>query len=78
MYLCDNRFHTEPLRYLLESNNQYDATSLYLNTKNLNKMHKYLPPMIWLNYSPTTCDELKNDEIGVEMSRVLADEKINY
>ena len=57
----------------VEDNNQYDATSLYLNTKNLDKMHKYLPPMVWLNYSPTTCDDLKDNEVGVEMARVVAE-----
>lgn len=58
----------------VKNTNQYNACALYMNTHDLNKLHKYMSPMIWLNYSPTTCDELKNGEIGVEMSEVIARE----
>jgi len=56
----------------VEQTNQYDSTSLYLNTHNLERLRKYLPSMVWMNYSPTTCDELKNNEIAVNLSAVRA------
>jgi len=50
---------------------EYSSLAIYANSYVIEKLHNYLYPMAWLNYSPTTCDELKNNEIGIDLETVL-------
>lgn len=52
---------------------KYNATSIYMNKKNLDKLQKHLDSMVWLNYSPTECDDLQNGEYGVDLTSILED-----
>ncbi len=54
----------------LEKGEQFNACCLYTNKKNVDLLHKYLEPMTWLNYSPTECNELKDDELGIDVSEI--------
>jgi len=55
----------------LSSNEQFNACSIYMNKKNIELLHDYLEPMTWLNYSPAECNELKDDELGIDLSSII-------
>lgn len=55
---------------------KFNACSLYLNDKNNKELNKKMNPMVWLNISPTTCDELSDNEIAIDMKDVITREII--
>ncbi len=57
----------------LGPNQNYNSCALYLNDKNLQKLHKLLDPMVWLNYSPTTSNSLPDNRLGIDLKEVIVD-----
>jgi hypothetical protein len=54
---------------------KYNSQALHLNNNNLEKILKHVDPMHWLNYSPTTDDSLRDDELGVELNDIIIKDK---
>jgi len=44
----------------------YNACALHLSQKNLDELHDFLNPMIYLNYSPTTANALPDNILGID------------
>jgi hypothetical protein len=57
----------------LEQGQNYNACALYLNEKNLQKLNKLIDPMVYLNYSPVTSNNLPNNILGISLKDVLQD-----
>jgi len=53
---------------------RYNSTSLYMNEKNVEKLHNYLYPMVWLNYSPTIDNSLKNWQYRLDENKIVVKE----
>lgn len=49
----------------------YNACALFLNQKNLDKLHDLLDPMVFLNFSPTTSAALPHDLLGIDPNEVV-------
>ena len=58
------------LIWLLDKYNSNDATVVYANEEINNYLNKYLTPITWLNYSPTTNSELESNEIMVDLNEI--------
>ncbi len=61
----------------LNEDEKYNACSLYLNNKNNLSLNEKLHPMLWLNISPTTCDELRDNEIAIDISDAISKNFLN-
>ena len=57
--------------YKKKDNERYNACSIYMNDKNIEKLHKYMDPVAWLYFAPTNCNELNNNEFGVDMESIV-------
>ena len=57
------------LIWLLDKYDSKDATIVYANTRINDYLNKHLSPMTWLNYSPTTDDNLADNEIMVRLEK---------
>lgn len=53
----------------------YNATSIYMNERNVDKLNDYIGGMAWLNYAPSECNDLKNNEYGVDLTSILEDKR---
>jgi len=47
---------------------KYNTCCIYMNNHNNNILNEYFSPMFWLSYSPTTNDELKDSEYGIDLN----------
>lgn len=50
---------------------EYNACCLYLNNNNLKTLQTYLAPMDYLNYSPREDNNLKNNELGIDLNDII-------
>jgi len=58
---------------ILKRKQNYNACALYLNEKNLKELNEKLTPMTWLNFSPTTAEELPDNLLGIDINKVIVD-----
>lgn len=47
-----------------------DATAIYMNDNNNEYLRKYIDSFVWMSYSPTTDNSLKNNEYRVEVDKI--------
>lgn len=57
--------------YTLPKDKTYNALCIYMNPDNIEKLHNYLSPMVWLNYSPKECLELSLDQVAIDMTSIV-------
>lgn len=52
---------------------KWNALAIYMNHKNNMILHDCLSPMVWLDISPKECEDLKDNEYGVDPTAVVED-----
>ena len=57
----------------LSKGKQWSALCLYMNQNNIDYLHTQLEGGIWLNIAPTCCQELADDEYGIDPENVVVD-----
>lgn len=57
--------------YEKKDKERYNACSIYMNDNNIEKLHDYLDPVTWLNFSPTNCNDLTDDEYGIDIKTIV-------
>lgn len=52
---------------------KWNSPAVYMNEKNVNYLESQIDSWLWLNIAPTCCQELGDDEYGVDPTAVLTD-----
>lgn len=52
---------------------EYNACCLYLNNNNLKILQSYLAPIDYLNYSPREDNNLKDNELGIDLNELTTE-----
>lgn len=55
----------------LKSGQNYNSCCLYLSKNNLDKLHKLLDPMVWVNFSPAVSTGLSDSLLGIDLQDVV-------
>lgn len=50
---------------------QYNALAIYMCGENLNLLSKLISPFVYLDIAPRQCDELTDQEYGIDVENVL-------
>lgn len=58
------------LKSVLSEYNSKNALAIYMNKKNIDYLDFYLPPMIFLAYSPMEDKTLKDDEYCIRLDKL--------
>ena len=53
----------------------YDATCIYMNNRNVDKLEKCIKGINLLEYGPCECDDLEDDEYGIYPLKIFSKER---
>jgi len=56
----------------IDNRKKFNACCIYMNNKNIMKLHSRLDAMTWLNISPCELDDLADDQYAVDLSELYA------
>jgi hypothetical protein len=55
----------------LPKNYTYNSQAIYMNEFNIEILHKNMQTWAWVNWSPNTDKDLKNDEYGIDLNSII-------